>query len=122
PLRLRLHRLQAAREGRGAHQVTAARRHRPLRRPAARLGLAAVFGAATLVAFGAAPARAAAPDTGTEQQKASGKALYEKYCLQCHGDKGDGQGPAALHLRPMPRDFTRGKFKVRTTPNGSLPT
>jgi len=102
--------------------VTAARRHRPLRRPAARLGLAAVFGAATLVAFGAAPARAAAPDTGTEQQKASGKALYEKYCLQCHGDKGDGQGPAALHLRPMPRDFTRGKFKVRTTPNGSLPT
>jgi mono/diheme cytochrome c family protein len=69
------------------------------------------------------PARAAGtgPDLGTDAQRQSGKALYEKDCSQCHGDKGDGQGPAAIHLRPMPRDFTRGKFKVRTTPNGALP-
>ena len=26
------------------------------------------------------------------------------------------------HLRPRPRNFTTGKFKVRTTPNGALPT
>jgi mono/diheme cytochrome c family protein len=66
--------------------------------------------------------RAAAPDVGTEAQRESGKKLYLKYCSQCHGEKGDGEGYAAVHLRPRPRDFTSGKFKVRTTPSGALPT
>jgi mono/diheme cytochrome c family protein len=66
--------------------------------------------------------RAAAPDVGTEAQRESGKQLYAKYCSQCHGEKGDGEGYAAPHLRPRPRNFTTGKFKVRTTPNGALPT
>jgi len=73
----------------------------------------------------AAPAgsmRAAAPDVGTDSQREAGKQLYGKYCSQCHGDKGDGEGYAAPHLRPRPRNFTSGKFKVRTTPNGALPT
>ena len=62
------------------------------------------------------------PDLGTDAQRASGKTLYEKNCAQCHGDKGDGEGYATPHLSPRPRDFTTGKFKVRTTPNGALPT
>jgi mono/diheme cytochrome c family protein len=66
--------------------------------------------------------RAAAPDIGTESQRASGKNLYLKYCSQCHGEKGDGEGYAAVHLRPRPRNFTTGKFKVRTTPSGAVPT
>ena len=66
--------------------------------------------------------RAQAPDLGTEAQRESGKQLYLKYCSQCHGDKGDGEGYATPHLRPRPRDFTTGKFKIRTTPNGALPT
>ncbi len=66
--------------------------------------------------------RAAAQDVGTEAQRESGKKLYLKYCSQCHGEKGDGEGYAAPHLRPRPRNFTTGKFKVRTTPNGALPT
>jgi mono/diheme cytochrome c family protein len=66
--------------------------------------------------------RAAAPDVGTEAQRESGKKLYVKYCSQCHGEKGDGEGYAASHLRPRPRNFTTGKFKIRTTPNGALPT
>ena len=41
---------------------------------------------------------------------------------QCHGEKGDGNGYATPHLLPRPRDFTSGKFKVRTTPSGALPT
>jgi len=65
---------------------------------------------------------ASAQDVGTDAQRQSGKALYLKYCSQCHGEKGDGEGYAAPHLRPRPRNFTTGKFKVRTTPNGSLPT
>ena len=66
--------------------------------------------------------RAQGPDIGTEAQRESGKQLYLKYCSQCHGEKGDGAGYATPHLSPRPRDFTTGKFKVRTTPNGALPT
>jgi mono/diheme cytochrome c family protein len=66
--------------------------------------------------------RAAAQDVGTDAQREAGKALYGKYCSQCHGEKGDGEGYAAPHLFPRPRNFTAGKFKVRTTPNGALPT
>ena len=39
-----------------------------------------------------------------------------------HGEKGDAQGYATPHLYPRPRDFTTGRFKVRTTPSGVLPT
>jgi mono/diheme cytochrome c family protein len=52
----------------------------------------------------------------------AGKTLYEYHCEQCHGIKGDGHGPAAPYLQPRPRDFTSGKFKIRTTPNGAPPT
>jgi mono/diheme cytochrome c family protein len=77
---------------------------------------------ASLWAVPAGPVRAQAPDVGTEAQREAGKTLYLKYCSQCHGEKGDGEGHATPHLRPRPRDFTTGKFKIRTTPNGALPT
>jgi mono/diheme cytochrome c family protein len=64
----------------------------------------------------------AAQDVGTEAQREAGKQIYAKNCSQCHGEKGDGEGYAAPHLRPKPRNFTTGKFKIRTTPNGALPT
>ena len=62
------------------------------------------------------------PDIGTEAQRESGRNLYLKNCAQCHGEKGDGEGYATPHLYPRPRDFTTGRFKVRTTPSGALPT
>ena len=77
---------------------------------------------ASLCAAPTGSVRAAAPDVGTEAQRESGKKLYLKNCSQCHGEKGDGEGYAAPHLRPRPRNFTTGKFKIRTTPNGALPT
>jgi len=76
----------------------------------------------SLCAALAGSVRAQGPDIGTGEQRESGKKLYLKYCSQCHGENGDGEGYAALHLRPRPRNFTTGKFKVRTTPNGALPT
>ena len=62
------------------------------------------------------------PDLGTEAQRESGKGLYLRYCTQCHGDQGDGEGYATPHVLPKPRNFTSGKFKIRTTPTGALPT
>ena len=56
------------------------------------------------------------------QQKVPGGPLYQKMCSQCHGEKGDGLGVAAPRLLPRPRDFTAGKFKIRHTPSGALPT
>ena len=65
--------------------------------------------------------RAQGPDIGSEAQREAGKTTYLQYCSQCHGVNGDGEGYATPHLYPRPRNFTTGKFKVRTTPNGALP-
>src|SRR5207302_1377353 len=60
------------------------------------------------------------PDT--ETQRELGHEVYEAHCIGCHGPKGDGAGPAATFLSPLPRDFTAGVFKFHTTPSGTLPT
>lgn len=75
-----------------------------------------------LCALSPGSVRVAAQDVGTEAQRESGRRLYLRYCAPCHGEKGDGDGYATPHLFPRPRDFTTGKFKVRTTPSGALPT
>ena len=50
-----------------------------------------------------------------------GKAVYDAHCVECHGSTGKGDGPAAMTLFPHPRDFTSGRYKLRTTETGSLP-
>ena len=45
---------------------------------------------------------------------ALGKRVYEVRCAGCHGADGKGDGPAAELLVPRPRDFTAGKYKIRT--------
>ena len=50
-----------------------------------------------------------------------GKALYQRYCIFCHGPYGDGLGESAPYLDPKPRDFTKAVFKCRSTPSGTLP-
>jgi mono/diheme cytochrome c family protein len=52
---------------------------------------------------------------------AAGKQAYLRECSACHGERGRGDGPAAAHLLPRPRDFTSRMFKVRTTPSGEPP-
>jgi cytochrome c oxidase cbb3-type subunit 2 len=80
----------------------------------------ALLAAVSTLAVGVA--MAAGPDLGSDADRQAGAALYQKYCSQCHGDHGDGEGYAAVHLKPRPRNFTTGKFKIRTTPSGALPT
>lgn len=50
-----------------------------------------------------------------------GAEVYRERCAGCHGITGDGQGTAAPHLDPKPRDYRQGKFKFTSTPRGSKP-
>ena len=47
---------------------------------------------------------------------------YRRYCVGCHGDRGDGMGENFPWIDPKPRDFQLGIFKCRSTPTGTLPT
>jgi len=51
-----------------------------------------------------------------------GWALYDRFCLACHGHAGDGRGPGAPYTTPRPRDLTAGGFAWRSTPSGQPPT
>lgn len=48
-------------------------------------------------------------------QLKSGRQLYMKQCMHCHGVSGDGAGPTAQYLNPRPRDYRPGKFKFTST-------
>ncbi|MEE8444722.1 MAG: ethylbenzene dehydrogenase-related protein [Alphaproteobacteria bacterium] len=65
--------------------------------------------AAILVLLASLPAMAAQGDAER------GEAIYLKRCVWCHGDEGDGLGPAAARLLPPPRDFTLGQYKIKST-------
>jgi cytochrome c oxidase cbb3-type subunit 3 len=50
-----------------------------------------------------------------EGDPAHGKALYETYCTQCHGVRGNGHGINAASLAVQPRDHTdSGEMSART--------
>jgi DMSO reductase family type II enzyme heme b subunit len=57
-----------------------------------------------------------APVTAFPQEK--GKVIYDQWCSSCHGEKGDGKGPAADFVWPKPRDFTKGTYKFKSTASG----
>lgn len=41
---------------------------------------------------------------------AEGRTAYRKYCTQCHGYSGKGDGTSAAHLDPPPRDHTNAEL------------
>ena len=65
---------------------------------------------------------AAASPSYTQMNPADGGQLYAARCASCHGTSGRGDGPVAALLKPRPRDFTSGRYKLRSTETGSLPT
>lgn len=53
---------------------------------------------------------------------AYGKEVYQRRCLGCHGESGDGNGPAATFMyKQRPRNFMAAVFKFRLTKE-PLPT
>ena len=47
-----------------------------------------------------------------------GRNLYMRHCVHCHGTSGDGNGPTAEYLNPLPRDYRLGVFKFTSTAAG----
>ena len=62
------------------------------------------------------------PLAAAAQQAPAGKATYDRWCAGCHGVDGKGEGSGAAEMMPRPRDFTTGKYEIRSTPSGALPT
>ena len=71
------------------------------------------------------------PIKATKSSIQRGKEIYEKKCSLCHGDKGDGKGPASAGLNPKPTNFknshgekmTDGEhFWKITTGRGGMPS
>ncbi len=51
------------------------------------------------------------PPARTQPLLDKGKQAFTLYCVACHGEKGDGQGPAGMALKPPPRNFAKDAFK-----------
>ncbi len=71
------------------------------------------------------------PTKATKASIQKGKEIYEKKCALCHGEKGDGRGPAGAGLNPKPTNFkeshgekmTDGEhFWKLTTGKGAMPS
>ena len=63
-----------------------------------------------------------APAPLAAQDAQPGKGEYDRWCAGCHGEDGKGEGPGAATMMPRPRDFTTGRYQIRSTPSGALPT
>lgn len=64
------------------------------------------------------------PLPASENNISAGKALYNDSaepvaCAQCHGKRGDGNGPMASMFNPAPRNFTCAAT-MRSIPDGQL--
>ena len=71
---------------------------------------------ATLALVAGSTVWAAAPKS-TPALIAKGKASYATNCLACHGEKGEGNGPAGQYLLPKPRNFAAEPFKKGNKPD-----
>ena len=56
------------------------------------------------------------------RDRSLGRRVYTEHCAICHGAEGDGRGHAAHHFATPPRDFVGGRYKIRSTATGQLPT
>ncbi|MFQ5638337.1 MAG: c-type cytochrome [bacterium] len=81
-----------------------------------------IFLAVALSVISAQAVQEKSSDAADDKNIVAGKKIYEEKCAHCHGAEGKGDGPAAERLSPRPRDFTRAKYKIRSTDSRELPT
>jgi mono/diheme cytochrome c family protein len=55
------------------------------------------------------------PVSASPEALAKGRALYQKHCAMCHGDKGKGDGPAAKFNAADPEDLTSPTLQKELT-------
>ncbi len=58
---------------------------------------------------------------GQDDTLQRGRRIYMDSCSPCHGISGKGDGIAAYNLIVKPRDFTQGRYKIKSTADGELP-
>ncbi len=63
-----------------------------------------------LVALGSSSVAGQEP-TGVPR---AGQAVYDEYCLRCHGLQGSGDGPDATHLLVPPANFHTPRSRARS--------
>ena len=59
------------------------------------------------------------PAPAVARPSPDGQKLFIRYCAFCHGESGDGRGPAAPMLTPRPRNFGDNQFHLVTAANGT---
>jgi mono/diheme cytochrome c family protein len=64
------------------------------------------------------PAIPAPRSTPRASRRDQGRRLYVLWCVPCHGESGNGRGPAASLLALPPRDLSAGRFRFRAGPGG----
>lgn len=57
----------------------------------------------------------AAPKFALKGDATKGEATFKQLCVPCHGEKGDGTGPAGAALDPKPTNFTDPANSERLT-------
>jgi len=77
-----------------------------------------------------APSAASAMPAASSRDRSSGRKpaqgarmatvskLYSRDCSACHGSHGDGDGRAARHLTPRPRDLRRDHYRIVSSRDG----
>jgi mono/diheme cytochrome c family protein len=104
-------------EARGLHPQS--RRRRALTASRARaLSLSLLATTVAAAEPWTAPAEARArvnPVEPTDATLLKGRALYQKHCTSCHGDKGKGDGPAERFSNFTPKDLTDPAAQARWT-------
>ena len=76
-----------------------------------------VLGSLCAVGMLAAPLGAQNSSTAASSSAVErGRATYQASCAVCHGDRGNGKGPAASALTPRPTDLTMLSKRTGTFP------
>lgn len=53
--------------------------------------------------------------SGAGDPRAEAQEVFQTRCVTCHGDRGEGNGPASAGLNPPPRNYTDPQWQASVT-------